>query len=326
MIFERPSTDFFDDSTVDTEKEGLVYHPSYGSHSINSQRKVWSCSRSHVLSLYASNALLLVLCFALVTRLVNKPFRDPTLGVYSPANEAVEYIKEYKFRPSLFDKSPYMGFPTDKTERLWKDLYGFGISKISEEEAKKLPHPTLTIPGTKDYLVQLDVWHELHCLNDLRMLLYPERFPGMAAVTDENGVIDRTRIEFRHWDHCVDSIRETLMCHADVAPIPFRVNFPANKAIVPRLATTHTCRNFTKIQQWAKEHRAGSWNYNVTAEQAEEIMRASGFDNAPGEDIQDQYMAFPGNTYFRYWREHPEEAEAARKAAADGEGVGSLLP
>ena len=206
-----------------------------------------------------------------------------------------------------------------------------------------LPHPTLTIPGTNEYLIQLDIWHELHCLNDLRMLLYPERFPGLAAVTDTNGVIDRESINFRHWaksnsifsvlkskplsieiarlsrvnffpaDHCVDSIRETLMCHADVSPIPFRINFPANQVIVPRLATTHTCRNFTKVQEWAKAHEAGAWNYNVTAKQAEEIMADSGFDNSPWEDIQDQYMAFPGNTYFKYWRDHPEEAEAARR-------------
>jgi len=138
----------------------------------------------------------------------------------APANEAIEYIKEFKFRPALFEKSPYMGFPTDETDRLWKDLYScelqqtcawsgpaanacellpVGVSKITEQEARKLIHPTLAIPGTKDYLVQLDVWHELHCLNDLRMLLYPERYPGLAAVTDDRGVIDRESIEFRHW-------------------------------------------------------------------------------------------------------------------------------
>ncbi len=61
-----------------------------------------------------------------------------------------------------------------------------------------LPHPTLPIPGTNKYLIPLNIWHKLHCLNDLRKLLYPERFPGLAAVTDENGVIDREKIEFRH--------------------------------------------------------------------------------------------------------------------------------
>lgn len=76
-----------------------------------------------------------------------------------------------------------------------------------------LPHPTLKVPGTDEYLVQLDVWHELHCLNDLRMLLYPERFPGLAGVTNDKGVIDRESIEFRHWgeSHPLQAFAETFL-------------------------------------------------------------------------------------------------------------------
>lgn len=74
-----------------------------------------------------------------------------------------------------------------------------GISKISKEQAQLLPHPTLAIPGTDEYLVQLDVFHELHCLDDLRKMLYPERFPGLEELKDENGVIDRETHAFLHW-------------------------------------------------------------------------------------------------------------------------------
>jgi Mycotoxin biosynthesis protein UstYa len=74
-----------------------------------------------------------------------------------------------------------------------------GISRISEKEARFLPNPTIPIPGTKEYLIELDVWHELHCLNDLRMLLYPERFKGLGDLKDENGIIDRDNHAFRHW-------------------------------------------------------------------------------------------------------------------------------
>ncbi|KAL1988632.1 hypothetical protein VTN96DRAFT_8332 [Rasamsonia emersonii] len=226
-----------------------------------------------------------------------------TLRWTSPANEAVEYIPQQRFRAALFNNTPYMGYPTDETDKLWSDLYNFGISKISEEEAKKLPSPTLPIPGTKDYLIELDVWHELHCLNDLRKLLYPERFPGLDALKDENGVINRDSDDFRHWDHCIDSLRQTIMCHADVAPIPFHVNVPASKGIFPRLATTHTCRNFTKIQEWAKAHHAGRWDFNLTPEQAEEIIQTAGFDQSPWEDVEFLWELFPGNTFFRHWRE-----------------------
>jgi len=74
-----------------------------------------------------------------------------------------------------------------------------GISQTSHEEAQKLPDPTLPISGTDMYLIELDVWHELHCLNDLRMLLYPERFPGLEELRLQNGTIDRNTDSFRQW-------------------------------------------------------------------------------------------------------------------------------
>lgn len=193
-----------------------------------------------------------------------------------------------------------------------------GISKISKSEAEKLHRPTISIPGTQDYLVQLDVWHELHCLNDLRKILYPEVYGGLDKVRLPNGTIDRDNDTFRHWDHCVDSIRQTLMCHADVAPIPFHVNVPINSGVFPRLATTHTCRNFTKVQLWAKEHWAGEWDFRVNETKAKEIIDASGFDNSPEEDIQFLYEMFPGNKWFKFWREHDiqnQEAEEGQSRA-----------
>lgn len=159
-------------------------------------------------------------------------------------------------------------------------------------------------------MVQLDVWHELHCLNDLRKVLYPEVYGGLDALKLDNGTINRETDMFRHWDHCVDSIRQTLMCHADVSPIPFHINVPANTGIFPRLATTHTCRNFTKIQEWSKEHWAGEWDFKLNKEKAQQIIEASGFDNSPEEEIEFLYKLFPGNKWFKYWREHDVNEEA----------------
>ncbi|KAJ5726232.1 uncharacterized protein N7483_007589 [Penicillium malachiteum] len=201
-----------------------------------------------------------------------------------------------------------MGFPTDETDKLWSDLYNFEIFKISEDEARKLSLPTLPIPGTKDYLIELDVWHELHCLNDLRMLLYPERYPGMDELRDKDGVIQRDNDAVRHWGLHFLSFqlpRQTIMCHADVAPVSFHINIPASTGIFPRLATTHTCRNFTKIQDWARNQQAGDWNFSVTPLEAEEIIRTAGFDQSPLEDIQFLWPHFPGNKFFKHWQENP---------------------
>lgn len=103
------------------------------------------------------------------------------------------------------------------------------------------------------------------------------------------------------------------MCHADVAPIPFHVNVPVSKGIFPRLATTHTCRNFTKIQEWAKAHTVGEWNFNLTREEAQQVISTASFDQSPDEDIEFLYPKFPGVSWFKYWKEHPDEAEQQRQ-------------
>jgi hypothetical protein len=56
--------------------------------------------------------------------------------------------------------------------------------------------PTLPIQGTNKYLIQLDVFHELHCLNDLRKAFYPERY-GESPLN--GSTIDRDSIMFLHW-------------------------------------------------------------------------------------------------------------------------------
>ena len=75
--------------------------------------------------------------------------------------------------------------------------------------------------------------------------------------------------------------------------------------IAPRLATTHTCRNFSRIQDWAKAHHAGDIRVKITPEEAEEIVENSDFDMNPEEDIEFLWPDIPGNTFFKHWCDHP---------------------
>ncbi len=63
-----------------------------------------------------------------------------------------------------------------------------GITAIPADDAAKLQTETLQIPGSRDYLVQLGVFHQLHCLNALRKALYPERYK-----------VDNAEIAWNHW-------------------------------------------------------------------------------------------------------------------------------
>ena len=52
-----------------------------------------------------------------------------------------------------------------------------GLSQISKEEAARLRISTTPIPGHEDlYIIQLDVFHQLHCLNSIRMAMWPDHF------------------------------------------------------------------------------------------------------------------------------------------------------
>jgi hypothetical protein len=68
-------------------------------------------------------------------------------------------------------------------------------------------------------------------------------------------------------DHCIDSIRQSLTCSADISTIYWAWD-PERNATVPNAKTTHVCRNFIRIQEWAREHKLGPiWDPFVRVEE-----------------------------------------------------------
>lgn len=60
-----------------------------------------------------------------------------------------------------------------------------GISRIPASSAALLPNKTVPVPGDEEYyIVGLNVFHELHCLNNLRMLVWPEHY-GKRGLSEE---------------------------------------------------------------------------------------------------------------------------------------------
>jgi hypothetical protein len=56
-----------------------------------------------------------------------------------------------------------------------------------------------------------------------------------------------------HIDHCIDTIRQSLMCAVDVTPLPF-VWVERDQRVKEVAAVIHTCRDFDAIKDWAQEH------------------------------------------------------------------------
>ena len=76
----------------------------------------------------------------------------------------------------------------------------------------------------------------------VRQALRPDRYP---PVTLADG--------FDHTAHCVNSIRQSIMCSTDVTPNVWSWDERRQRNF-PRLDSVHTCRNFEKIKEWAINH------------------------------------------------------------------------
>lgn len=110
------------------------------------------------------------------------------------------------------------------------------------EDVQLLPNRTSAHPrDPTQSLIGIDVFHQLHCLDMIRMSLYPDRY----NISEPGQII--------HTAHCVDSIRQSLMCSADVSTIFFEWSEDRNFTL-PNGQVTHTCRRWDDLVDWATEH------------------------------------------------------------------------
>ncbi|KAK4214179.1 hypothetical protein QBC37DRAFT_284433, partial [Rhypophila decipiens] len=169
-----------------------------------------------------------------------------TPEVFSPALEALEY-KEVVFRNNFHaDRTKWQGPPDDDVDRAWHDLYvDVGVIKIPSADADRLPNSTLPIPGDEGfYITGLEVYHQLHCLDLVRKHLYPDRYGA------DGGMSPAAKKEYWiHLEHCIDNLRQTIMCYADVSTIPWKFHERV-QGNFPDAHTTHVCRDFDKLSEW----------------------------------------------------------------------------
>ncbi|KAF7342840.1 hypothetical protein MSAN_02000100 [Mycena sanguinolenta] len=163
--------------------------------------------------------------------------------VYSPAQSAVRYVSQ------TFAENGLSRYAADgpEADAAWHDLYAHGISVLSEEEAKQMvvrSYPWV-IEGQPTYLTELAVYHQLHCVNMFRKHL----------------LSNDTMADTHHLVHCIDDLREAIQCASDITPLFAQPNPYADEAdakLGPLLFytnTPHSCRDFERVQEWARERR-----------------------------------------------------------------------
>ncbi|CAK7198510.1 hypothetical protein SEUCBS139899_001171 [Sporothrix eucalyptigena] len=194
----------------------------------------------------------------------------------APVEDVIEY-EVRNFQLGFGDgRTPYQAAPSPELDKLWRDLYSAGIpSLISPDAASQLENKTIPFPHDEDgrYMVSLDVFHQLHCLNMIRMALRPDHYKGHTALQDRtfsrHEDADEELFGTDHIDHCMDSIRQSLMCNADTSVLVWSWD-AATRANIPHVDVAHVCKNFDKIRSWAFVHSAHDREFDATFKAANE--------------------------------------------------------
>ncbi|KAL7806874.1 tat pathway signal sequence [Trichoderma gracile] len=163
--------------------------------------------------------------------------------VHSPANSAIQYHR-LTFDNDLESTSPFVGEPRDELHKAWAGLLKNGNTRVSAADLAKINRTSVPLNDEQGgFLVTLDVYHELHCLNILREQIYREHYPDKHD----------HRTQFQHVDHCIDLLRQVLMCHGDVSMSTFdwidNYRWPW-----PNFTVQHECRKWDVLDEWAEKH------------------------------------------------------------------------
>lgn len=269
-------TTTYDDPTSRAiqEQETLLYNGS--KDETEHEHEVYEKDTSAVcLSLYFIGIILLSFSSFATLRVLLYP-THPTMDpsnifpelLYSPVEHLVGY-KLVKFHTGFFeDEEPsvFDGPSTDAMDAAWTDLYDiytYAISSLTTEENGRLADPTVPAFGNASQLYGgLDVFHQLHCLDYVRKALEPERYGGAdgrrASFMDKRkATTDLPHVSAgEHVSHCLDMIRQSLMCSADISIIswymPIASSAEHTPNPLPRFDQTRMCRDFDRLRDWAR--------------------------------------------------------------------------
>ncbi|KMQ49091.1 hypothetical protein A7D00_3153 [Trichophyton violaceum] len=160
---------------------------------------------------------------------------------------------EYRRFPTNIVNNPFAGPPREDMEQAWHKFLRNDNIRVPIGYLKE---KNLTSVYTKDHsegIASLSVYHSLHCLKKVKRMMFKEHY---YANKDEESMAR----EIKHADHCVEYIRESLMCQPDLSLVTFRwINNTAQHEDPTEFYPTnfdkdmHYCANWEHLDGWAGE-------------------------------------------------------------------------
>jgi len=178
------------------------------------------------------------------------------LNSYSPILEAVNEndFQDTDFIYSLWYKSPFKGPPTPAVHEAWMSIMRYGEFSVPGSEILRVGHnltavqfPAAISGHEGEYPVFASGTHGIHCLHYIWQDHHISVLPEVSKLKS-----DIPEMYERHYEHCVDYIRQYIMCKFDTTIIPFYWVRTHNTP-TPGGNTVHKCVNWDSVQSWLKD-------------------------------------------------------------------------
>lgn len=116
--------------------------------------------------------------------------------------------------------------------------------------------------GAQAYVAQVDVFHQIHCLNVLRKEIDFDYYYGADARLNATAPGARPADHAEHTRHCLHMLLQNLVCHADVGivvhnwvrrAVPDQPRRPPAEPLAD-FNVIKKCRDFNALLVWAEEN------------------------------------------------------------------------
>ncbi|GAB7353816.1 hypothetical protein MBLNU459_g4192t1 [Dothideomycetes sp. NU459] len=156
----------------------------------------------------------------------------------APASQVLEY-QSIEYNGSLSATNPYKGSPSPELDAAWSELLSPMNVRTSNEELRRMNKSSIALGDGSGFMAVLDVYHRLHCVKYLRHYIHAEYYNVSDLYIPE------------HVDHCLDSIRQALMCNPDLSLVTFDW-LPDYEKPWPNFDGKHECADWGKVHDWAQ--------------------------------------------------------------------------
>ncbi|KAI8960875.1 hypothetical protein F5Y11DRAFT_349076 [Daldinia sp. FL1419] len=236
--------------------------PMLGRHFRRTSSRIASLAKASGTALALLNTILLVSLIAVVSlprqeKECSERQCAAKTSYYSPLLEedsgAIEY-ETHRFQGALEHQSIYKGTPNKALDAAWDELVHTNNSGVDGEVIDRIGKSRISVKYPESqggkYNIGIEVFHHLHCLNIIRQYTYRDYYNRSEnrplSFTDSEPIIRS------HIDHCIEMLRQVLICHGDVGIVTY--NWVHPWGLYPDFSTNHKCRKLDNIVAWADKN------------------------------------------------------------------------